>query len=110
MLGLTATLNSVARLPHRSAHGPFALSLRFPKGAVKGAEGRARLRAVVESYFAQGGQQVQISIASTEEMRAAQQDPEAHRSLIVRVGGFSAYFASLDKRWQDDMIARSESV
>ena len=110
VLGLTATLNSVARLPHRSAHGPFALSLRFPKGAVKGAEGRARLRAVVESYFAQGGQQVQISIASTEEMRAAQQDPEAHRSLIVRVGGFSAYFASLDKRWQDDMIARSESV
>jgi pyruvate-formate lyase len=27
---------------------------------------------------------------------------------MVRVGGFSAYFTQLDKKWQDDMIARSE--
>ena len=63
---------------------------------------------MVETYFRQGGQQLQISIASTEDMKAAQENPEAYRSLIVRVGGFSAYFTELDRRWQDDMIARSE--
>ena len=41
-------------------------------------------------------------------MKAALEHPEAHRSLMVRVGGFSAYFTQLDPRWQQDMIARAE--
>jgi formate C-acetyltransferase len=106
--GLTPTLLSVLKLPHAHVHGPMALSLRFPKDVVQGAEGRVRLRAVIEAYFREGGQQLQISIASSEDMRAAQQNPDAYGWLIVRVGGFSAYFTQLDKRWQDDMIARSE--
>jgi formate C-acetyltransferase len=75
---------------------------------VSGPEGRARLRAVVESYFRQGGQQLQISVASTEDMKAALERPEEFASLMVRVGGFSAYFTQLERRWQDDLIARSE--
>lgn len=106
--GLTATLLSTLKLPHAHVHGPLALSLRFPKEVVQGQEGRAHLRAVVEAYFRQGGQQLQISIASSEDMRAAQQNPDAYRWLMVRVGGFSAYFTQLDRKWQDDMIARSE--
>lgn len=108
VLGLTPTLNSALKLPHAHAHGPMSLSLRFPANVVRGAEGRAKLRAVIETYFRQGGQQLQISIASTEDMRAAQQNPDAYRDLMVRVGGFSAYFTQLDRKWQDDMIARSE--
>jgi len=106
--GLTATLSSVLKLPHCHAHGPMALSLRFPKKVVQGVEKRAKLRAMIETYFRQGGQQLQISIASTEDMKAAQRNPEAYGSLMVRVGGFSAYFTQLDKKFQDDMIARSE--
>jgi formate C-acetyltransferase len=106
--GLTATLKSVAKLPHRKAHGPMVLSLRFPKEAVKTPEDRAKLRAAIETYFQLGGQQLQISIASTEDMKAAQKNPELYRSLMVRVGGFSAYFTQLDKKFQDDMIARAE--
>ncbi len=106
--GLTPTLRSALKLPHRHVHGPMALSLRFPKDAVRGAEGRAKMRAAIETYFREGGQQLQISIASTADMKAAQRDPEAHRSLMVRVGGFSAYFTELEKEFQDDVIARSE--
>ncbi|MBT4819583.1 MAG: hypothetical protein HON70_27990, partial [Lentisphaerae bacterium] len=106
--GLTATINSALRLPHHSSHGPLVLSLRFPERAVQDAEGRKRLRALVESYFLRGGQQLQISVAGTEEMKAAQECPEDHRDLMVRVGGFSAYFVELDACWQDDMITRSE--
>ncbi|MGQ9608656.1 MAG: pyruvate formate lyase family protein [bacterium] len=108
VLGLTPTLNSVLRLPHLKTHGPMALSLRFPPKSVQGEEGRANLRTIIETYFMQGGQQLQISIASTDDMKKAQKDPEAYRSLMVRVGGFSAYFTQLDKSFQDDMIARSE--
>jgi formate C-acetyltransferase len=106
--GLTVTLRSVLKLPHRSTHGPMALSLRFPKEVVSGAEGRDRLRATIETYFRGGGQHLQISIASTEDMKAAQMKPEAYRDLMVRVGGFSAYFTQLEKAYQNDMIARSE--
>ena len=106
--GLTPTLHSMLKLPHAEVHGPLALSLRFPVSAVQGAHGTANLRAVVETYFAGGGQQLQVSIASTEDMKDAQQHPEAHADLMVRVGGFSAYFTQLDKCFQDDVIARSE--
>ena len=106
--GVTPTLASVLKLPHRHIHGPLALSLRFPKEAARGLEGRRKLGAMIETYFRQGGQQLQISIASTEDMKAAQRNPEAYGALMVRVGGFSAYFTELDKAFQDDMIARSE--
>ncbi len=106
--GPTATLASVLTLPHATSHGPLALSLRFPKDAVEGAEGVERLMALAEAYFVGGGQQLQISIASTEEMRDALVHPEAHRSLLVRFGGFSAYFTQLERVYQEDMIARSE--
>jgi pyruvate-formate lyase len=108
IFGLTPTLISVLKLPHRKTHGPMALSLRFSPKVVKGAEGIRNLQAVIETYFREGGQQLQISIASTEDMKAAQQNPESYRSLMVRVGGFSAYFTQLDKAFQDDMITRSE--
>ncbi len=107
--GLTATLRSMVKLPHGEIHGPLVLSLRFPKQAVAGPEGRAAMMSMVETYFRGGGQDLQISIASTDEMKAAQCDPESHRDLVVRVGGFSAYFIHLDKMFQDDMIARSEA-
>lgn len=108
ILGPTATFESVLALPHATAHGPLVLSLRFPREAVAGAAGVARLRTLIEGYFARGGQQLQISIASTEEMREAQREPEKHRNLLVRVGGFSGYFVQLEKVFQDDMIQRSE--
>ena len=106
--GLTPTLYSVLKLPHHHVHGPMALSLRFPKQVVRSTENRKKLQAMIETYFHQGGQQLQISIASTEDMKQAQKTPEAYRSLMVRVGGFSAYFTQLDKKFQDDMIVRSE--
>ena len=47
-------------------------------------------------------------MASAEEMRAAQREPHLHRDLLVRVGGFSARFVSLEAEFQEDMIRRTE--
>lgn len=38
----------------------------------------------------------------------AQFHPEAHRDLVVRIAGFSAYFVELHKGLQDDVIRRTE--
>jgi pyruvate-formate lyase len=39
--------------------------------------------------------------------RAAQAHPERYRDLVVRVAGFSAFFVSLTRDMQDEIIART---
>jgi len=108
--GLMATLGSMLKLPHDRTHGPLALSLRFPGEVVASPEGVTALRTAAQTYLRAGGQQLQISIASSAELRAAQREPEKHEDIVVRVGGFSAYFTKLEKKYQDDVIARSEAL
>jgi len=38
----------------------------------------------------------------------AQKNPQEHRSLAVRVAGYSAYFVDLSKGLQDHIIERTE--
>jgi formate C-acetyltransferase len=90
------------------AGAALALSLRFPASAVRTPSDRAKFQAALASYLERGGQQLQVSIAGADAMRSAQEKPEEYGWLIMRVGGYSAYFTQLDQRYQDDMIARSE--
>jgi len=57
-----------------------------------------------------GGHQIQLNAVDRERLLDAQRDPEAHRSLIVRVWGWSAYFIELDREYQDHIIKRQEYV
>jgi len=54
--------------------------------------------------------EVQFNVVSKETLLEAQESPEAHRDLLVRVSGFSAYFVDLDKVLQDEIIARTEQA
>jgi pyruvate-formate lyase len=47
-------------------------------------------------------------MVDTNELRDAKIHPDNHRDLIVRIGGFSAYFTQLSSDIQDDVINRSE--
>ena len=49
---------------------------------------------------------MQLNAVNTELMKAAQDNPDAHRQLVVRIWGWSAYFVELDKEYQDHVIAR----
>ena len=40
-------------------------------------------------------------------LRAAQENPEEYRGLVVRVAGYLAYFTELDRHVQDSIIART---
>jgi len=73
-----------------------------------GPDGTQHLPNLIEAYFALGGQHLQLNIVSAETLRAAQQDPEAHRGLVVRVTGYSAYFVTLDRQSQDLLIAAAQ--
>jgi len=50
---------------------------------------------------------IQFNIHSAQELLEAKKHQEKWRSLIVRVGGYSAYFVDLSPSLQDEIIART---
>jgi trans-4-hydroxy-L-proline dehydratase len=106
--GVTAALQSAARLPHAHAHGVLALNLRFAGQTFAGPDGPARLVTLIDSALGLGIQQMQINVVDANTLREAQQHPEQYEHLLVRVGGFSTYFNWLSRAHQDDIITRTE--
>ena len=66
------------------------------------------LKQLIDAYFHSGGMEIQFSVVSRETLLAAQREPEKYRNLVVRGSGFSAYFRSLNRTTQDEIIARTE--
>ena len=63
---------------------------------------------LTDTFFRNGGQHIQFNLVDREELLDAKAHPEKHSDLVVRVGGFSAYFVMLSPEIQDDVIYRSE--
>ncbi|MEI6519955.1 MAG: pyruvate formate lyase family protein [bacterium] len=106
--GPTAMLHSVTNLPLYKAVGTPVLNMRIQQSLLRDDAGLRAATALIRTYFAQGGMQLQISVVNKEEMVAAQREPEKYRDLIVRIGGYSEYFTRLPKELQDTVIARTE--
>ncbi|PKN56745.1 MAG: hypothetical protein CVU56_14530 [Deltaproteobacteria bacterium HGW-Deltaproteobacteria-14] len=106
--GVTAALRSVAALPFEDILGASVNLKLHPSAIGATAAARAKFVALVRGYFALGGAQLQPTGVSAETLRAARRDPEAHRDLVVKVGGYSSYFVDLGREVQDEIIARTE--
>jgi len=63
---------------------------------------------LVRAYMLMGGQTVQYTVVDNESLKCAQVNPDEYRDLIVRTGGYSAFFVELDKETQDTIIGRTE--
>ena len=106
--GPTALVNSVVKTDLNVVTNGMVLDLKFnPTFMEKPAHVRA-LKMLIDTYFHNGGMEIQFSVVSRDTLLAAQKDPEKYRNLVVRVSGFSAYFRSLNKTTQDEIIARTE--
>jgi pyruvate-formate lyase len=62
----------------------------------------------VRTYFKLDGHHIQFNVVDAATLRAAQESPEEHRDLIVRVAGYSDYFCDLNEALQEEIIARTE--
>lgn len=105
---VTSMLNSSAHIAHdRFADGnPLMFSLS--QKDVQGERGDALLKALIQSYFANGGFHVQINITDAETLRQAKANPQEYSDLIVRISGYSAYFTRVGEDIQTALIERSE--
>lgn len=82
--------------------------MKFHPTALSSVDGARKLLSLIKTYFDLGGYHVQFNCVSGETLRDAQLHPENYKELVVRVAGFSAYFVTLDKDTQDDIINRTE--
>ena len=106
--GPTGVLRSVAALDYEHVCG-CAVNIRMhPSGIGKTKEAKKKWISLIKTYFQLGGEQLQPTVVSTEVLRAAQKDRENYRNVIVKVGGYSAYFVDLGKEIQDEIISRTE--
>ena len=107
--GPTATLNSVCKLDAaRSWQSAYQVNIRFHAGMIANEAQREKLRAMLNVYFQNGGQELQINVVDSAALRAAQKNPEQYRDLVVRVAGFSEFFVNLTPDMQEEIIARAE--
>ena len=105
--GLTAMLMSAAKTP-KDLIASGGLNVQLNRNFVEEAINRDIFPHIVKTYFDNGGLQMQCTITSLDELRAAQQEPEKYRDLMVRITGYSASFIEMSKRAQDAFIAREE--
>ena len=105
--GPTAVLRSAAKMDHARTGGTL-LNLKFTPALLAEDAGLDRLVQLVRSYFRLDGHHVQFNVVDTATLRAAQQNPQQYRNLIVRVAGYSDYFCDLGSALQEEVIARTE--
>lgn len=105
--GPTAAINSVTQWNHTPCLGGTALNLKFSAGTLLDTSGRQVLLALIKSFMAQGGFEIQINVLHAEALQHAKVQPEQYRDLVVRVAGFSEYFVKLPSEIQEEVIART---
>lgn len=102
----TGVIRSVLKAGFKESYAS-CLNQKFSGTVMQSPESREKLGTLIDTFFRNGGQHIQFNMVDTEELLDAKVHPEKHRDLVVRVGGFSAYFVMLSSEIQDDIIYRS---
>ncbi len=116
--GPTANINSVGTaLGGKSTDGDYLDYINYlPNGAshtitlspslVRDDGHKQKLIALLKGYAENGGTALQINILDAETLIEAQKNPSEYRHLLVRVTGYNAYFSSIGRELQNEIIAR----
>ena len=73
---------------------------------MKGPEHREKFKAFLRGYIEKGGTALQVNMLDPDMLRDAQKNPQNYRHLLVRITGYNAYFTTVGKEMQDEVIAR----
>lgn len=106
--GPTSLHKSASKIDTSRTVNGIAFNCKFTAAAVADERGLSKWADLVRTYILLKGQAVQYNIIDGESLKNAQKHPEEYKDLIVRTGGFSAFFVELNKETQDTIIARTE--
>lgn len=125
--GETLADGGVSPVGGQDTHGPLAVlksslkvpmdhfqavlfNMKFHPSAFSDDKDVEKVAAMLEAYFAQGGKHVQFNVCDAKTLKDAQEHPEKHEDLMVRVAGYSAYYVQLTKRLQGEILRRTENT
>ena len=104
---LNEALRFIARLDSKKMANSHALNLKYTPASAP-AEIVPKFAASVDAYMDLGGMQVQFNLIDRATLEEARAHPERHPNLLVRVSGYTAYFADLNPYMQEEIIVRAE--
>jgi 4-hydroxyphenylacetate decarboxylase large subunit len=84
------------------------MNFKLHPTAVKGPEGSKNLVDLSRGYMRLGGFHIQYNVVDSRMLKDAQKNPDQYVGLMVRVAGFTQFWAELGKGVQDEIIARTE--
>lgn len=91
----------VSLLPNGASH-----TITFNPSLVRDPEHKEKFKAFLRGYIENGGSALQINILDPDVLRDAQKHPGEYRHLLVRITGYNAYFVTVGRELQDEVIAR----
>lgn len=80
--------------------------MTFNPSLLRDPEHRQKFKAFLRGYIENGGSALQVNLIDAGLLLDAQQHPENYRYLLVRVTGYNAYFTSIGRELQNEIIAR----
>lgn len=104
----TEVINSVTKFDHARHLDGGMLNMKFTPSVLAGEQGLKNFVSLVRSFLDRGGWHIQFNVVDAATLKDAQEHPEQYPTLMVRVAGYSAYFAELCRETQDDIISRVE--
>lgn len=82
------------------------MQLELDPGMAREEESIEKVTSLLRTHFDLGGTQINLNVLDKQKVLEAHKDPAKHPDLIVRVTGFSAYFASLSPEFRQLVVDR----
>lgn len=101
----TAQSNGIASV--QCGYGNTApLQIEFDPHVAVDEKGIDVVLGLIEGHFANGGTLININVLDGEKLLEANENPDLYPDLVVRVTGFTAYFASLSPEFRQLVVER----
>ncbi len=102
---VTAQARGIALV--QPAYGATApLQLEFDPKMTLEEGGAQRVLEILLAHFRMGGTLININVLDAQTLREANENPDLHPDLVVRVTGFTAYFVSLSPEFRQLVMDR----
>ncbi len=108
--GATAFVNSARAVDARLMPGDYQFDIALLPTTVAGDKGLQVMRALAETFFANGGVVMQFNVHDAALLRDAQAHPEKYETLMVRVCGWSIRWNDMPRVEQEKYILRVEEM
>jgi len=106
---LLDNIRDVARLDPHNMNNNMAFNVKVVPGADDTHERVVEnMYSYAKTYFDLGGMQMQMNVVTSDMLRDAMAHPENYRNLLVRISGYNAYFVTLNRDMQTELIERAE--